>query len=112
MPRTALPAPTKVTRTGVTPATPTAMDAVNGNTLINTGETYFDVTNSDGAASHTLTINITQLVDGSTPAAKTYTLAANAVKRFANFPVAIYGGSMQLNADSAMLEIASYVNSD
>lgn len=111
MARTALPAPTTVTRSGVTAVAPTAMDAVNGNTLLNDGATYFDVTNSD-AASHTLTIDITQQVDGSTPTAKTFTIAASVTKRFANFPVAIYGAVMQLNADAATLEIASYRNSN
>jgi hypothetical protein len=111
MSRTALPAPTKVTRNGVTPPTQTALDAVNGNTLANTGTTYFDVTNTD-TASHTVTINITQQVDGITPTRPAVTLAAGVTKRFANFPVAIYGSALQINTDSALVKIASYYNAN
>lgn len=109
MSRTALPTPTTVTRSGVTPVTPTAMDATNGNSLINDGATYFDVTNTD-TASHTLTIGVTQQVDGQAVPGIVKTIAAGATKRYADFPVKIYGAVMQLNADSALVKIASYRN--
>lgn len=111
MSRTALPAPTKVTRSGVTAVTPTALDAVNGNTVANTGLTYYDVTNTD-ASSHTVTFNIQQQTDGITPTRPAVTLAAGVTKRFANFPPKIYGSALQINTDSALVKIASYVNAN
>jgi len=111
MARTALPAPTKVTRKGVTAVTPTALDAVNGNTLANSGAMYFDVTNTD-ASSHTLTINITGQLDGISPTNPPITIAAGVTKRFSNFPPSIYGSVMQLNTDSALVKIASYYNAN
>jgi hypothetical protein len=111
MARTALPAPTKVTRSGVTAVTPTALDAVNGNTLANDGATYFDITNTD-TASHTVTINIVGQLDGIAPTSPPKTIAAGATKRYANFPVSIYGSAMQINTDSALVKIASYRNAN
>lgn len=111
MSRTALPAPTKVTRKGVTAVTPTALDAVNGNTLANSGAMYFDVSNTD-TASHTVTISIQQQVDGIAPTNPPVTLAAGATKRFANFPTNIYGSALQINTDSALVKIASYYNAN
>ena len=111
MARTALPAPTKVTRSGVTPPAQTALDAVNGNTVTNTGATYYDVTNTD-TASHTVTFNIQQQVDGVTPTSPPKTLAAGVTKRYANFPPNIYGQQLQIDTDSALVKIVSYYNAD
>jgi len=111
MARTALPAPTKVTRSGVTAVAQTALDAVNGNTVANTGTSYCEVTNTD-TASHTVTFNIQQQTDGVTPTAPPRTIAAGVTRKFANFPVNIYGSALQINTDSALVKIASYYNAN
>jgi hypothetical protein len=111
MPRTLLAAPTVITRAGVSPATPVAMDAVNGNALLNDGGTEFEVTNSD-TASHTITISPTQLVDGQSAVPIVKTIAAGNTKRYANYPVKAYGALLQITANSALLAIAAYRNSN
>ena len=111
MARTALPAPTKITRSGATVPAQTALDAVNGNAVANTGQTYYDVTNTD-TASHTVTFNIQQQVDGIAPTSVPKTIAAGVTKRFANFPPNIYGQSLQINTDSALVKIVSCYNAN
>lgn len=109
MTATALPAPTVITRAGVSAPAPTAMDAVNGNTFLNDGDTTLEVTNSD-TVTHTLTIHLAQLVDGQAVTSLTKTITAGVTKRYAKFPVLQYGAAVLLTVDSALLEANTFRN--
>jgi hypothetical protein len=109
MSATALAAPTLVTRSGVAPVAPVAMDATNGNTVTNDGRTCIEITNTNASSTaHTLTVAIAKTVDGQTVEPRTYSIAAGATLRLYGFPVADYGGILTLGADSAELTIAAY----
>lgn len=103
MPRTNINA-VQVTRVGIDLTTGSAVDVTNGNTIQNDGATVLVVKNTD-TASHTLTINIVEKVDGQTVPAKTWTLAASAEKAVGPFDPAVYGGRLQVNGDNAGLKI-------
>lgn len=107
MTATALPAPTVITRAGATPPSLVATDAVNGNTFLNDGNTWLEVTNTD-SSTHTLTIHLAQLVDGQAATSITKTLTASATKRYAKFPVKEYGAAVLITVDSALLHAAAF----
>jgi hypothetical protein len=107
MARTALPFGV-ITRTGLTPLTPTAGDVANGNSLLNDGETIFRLANSGSTASRTLTITVPGSVDGQAVTAKTETLAQSAAKWFGPYPTGVYGGLLKLNVDNAELTFECY----
>jgi len=107
MTATALPAPSVITRAGATPPSAVATDAVNGNTFLNDGHTWLEVTNTD-TSTHTLTIHLAQLVDGQAAISIVKTLTASAVKRYAKFPVARYGSKVLITVDSALLHVATF----
>lgn len=95
--------PFQFARTG-TPLTPTAGDVANGNAIPNDGATGLVVKNT-GASSRTLTIVITEKVDGQTVPPKTATLAAGATQGFGPFPQDTYGARILLNVDNIELTI-------
>lgn len=107
MTATPLPAPTVITRAGATPPSAVATDAVNGNTFLNDGHTFLDVTNTD-TSTHTLTIHLAQLVDGQSAASFVRTLTASASKRYAKFPVKEYGAAVLITVDSALLHAVAF----
>lgn len=103
MPRTNINV-TKVTRTGVSIATGSAVDVANGNTIANDGKVAVLVKNT-GSTSHTLTIAIAEKVDGQTVPAKTWTVAASAQLAIGPFDPSVYGGRLQVNGDNAELTV-------
>jgi hypothetical protein len=105
MTATPLAAPAVITRAGATPPSLAATDAVNGNTWLNDGSTWFEVTNTD-SSTHTLTIHLAQLVDGQAAASFIKTLTAGATKRYAKFPVKAYGAKVLITVDSALIHAA------
>lgn len=107
MTATALPTPTPVSRAGVTAATPTAMDAVNGNTFLNDGKTWLDLTNTD-TNTHTVTIHLAALVDGQSVTSRTVTITAGVTKKYTKLPIAAYGSKVLLTVDSALVTAATY----
>lgn len=107
MTTTALAAPTIITRAGATPPALVASDAVNGNTFLNDGHTWLEVTNTD-SSTHTLTIHLAQLVDGQSAASFVKTLTAGTTKRYARFPIMQYGAKVLITVDSALLHVATF----
>jgi hypothetical protein len=107
MTATALPAPTVATRAGVTVPTAVATDAANGNTMLNDGHTFLDVTNTD-SSTHTLTIHLAQLVDGQSATSFVRTITAGVSKRYGKFPVSAYGTKLLITVDSALLHAVAF----
>lgn len=107
MTATALPTPTPVSRAGTTAVTPTAMDDVNGNTFLNSGKTWLDLTNTD-SSTHTVNIHLAALVDGQSATPRVVTLAAGITKKYTDLPVSAYGSTVLLTVDSALVKAATY----
>lgn len=102
---------TTVNRSALTafPAPSVAGDAVNGNVSPNDGATMLAVLNSDGAATHGLTVAVVSGVDGLTAGPRPYTLPISAsVQLVGPFPVQFYGSQLLWNVDSAQLKVAAY----
>ncbi|MGW1998486.1 hypothetical protein [Embleya sp. NPDC001921] len=102
---------TLITRAGVQPGTPVVGDATNNHIVVNNGRTWLEVENA-GATSRVLTINIAKTVDGQTPAAKTYSLAAGAFRRIGPFPTDIYGASINVDVAHLDLKLTAYTLND
>lgn len=100
---------TAVSRQGVVTVVPVACDAVNGNSVYpNNSLTWLEFTNSDGAASHTVTIGMAAQ-DGVASPGRPLVLAANATKRFGAFPTPVYGQTLTFTVDSALVKVAAYM---
>jgi hypothetical protein len=110
MPRVNVPVNT-IARGGIANATPVTGDATNNHTVVNNGRTWIEVENT-GASSRSLTFHITKLVDGQTPAARVFTIAAGAKRRHGPFPVADYGTALSVDVAHAELVLAAYTLSD
>lgn len=110
MPRVNVPV-TTITRTGIANATPVTGDATNNHEVVNDGKTWIEVENT-GASSRTLSVQITKLVDGQTPPAKSYTISAGAKRRMGPFPRDVYGALLSVDVTHAELVLAAYNLSD
>lgn len=87
-----------LTRAGVLTSGGAAASA-GGDTFPNDGNTFITVVNGGGSAC-TVTLPITQLVDGQTPTAKTVVVANGTTVQIGPFPQAIYNdatGSVALS---------------
>lgn len=102
---------TNVSRTALTafPTPTTAADVANGNVTPNDGATFLAVVSGD-AATHTLTVQVVNGVDGLTAGPRSYTVpvAASGVQITGPFPVQYYGTQLQWNGDSAQIKVAAY----
>jgi len=76
--------------------------------VANDGRTWIEATNTDGAASHTVTFAIPGTVDGQAIGDRAETLAASASARYGPFPASVYGLSLGITVDSAMITLAAY----
>lgn len=110
MPRVNVPVNT-ITRTGIANATPVTGDATNNHTVVNDGRSWIEVENT-GASSRNLTVHITKLVDGQTPAAKVYSISAGAKRRIGPFPVDMYSSALSVDVAHAELVLAAYTVSE
>lgn len=110
MPRVNVPV-TTIIRGGVANATPVTGDATNNHVVINDGKTWIEVENT-GATSRNLTINITKTVDGQTPPARVFAIAAGAKRRLGPWPTSIYSATLNVDVAHAELVIAAYTLSD
>lgn len=89
-----------------TPAPATAADVANGNVCANDGCTWLEFTNTDGGATHTVTVSVPAGVDGLAAGPRTYTLPISALAQKAGiFPIQFYGNTLLINADSALVKI-------
>lgn len=94
---TALPAPT------------VAGDVSNGNVCANDGATLLAILNGDGAATHTLTVQVAAGVDGLTAGPRQYTLPISTVTQIVGpFPLQFYGTQLLIGVDNANVKIAPY----
>lgn len=102
---------TSVNRTALTafPAPSVAGDVTNGNVSPNDGATFLAVVNSDGAATHGLTVQVASGVDGLTAGPRPYTLPISANTQIVGpFPIQFYGSQLLWNVDSTQLKVAAY----
>lgn len=107
MARTALPFGT-ITRNGLTPLTPTPGDPVNGNSLLNDGNTFFRLANSGTTVDRTCTLTVPGQVDGQPVQAKALTLAHGTSEWYGPYDTNVYGGQLKLNVDSNELTFECY----
>jgi len=98
---------TALSRAGVAPPAEVAGDAVNGNSVANDGRTWVEATNTD-ASSHTVTFAIPGTVDGQAIGDRVETLAASASARYGPFPASIYGLSLGVMVDNALVTLSAY----
>jgi hypothetical protein len=85
--------------------TPAAADAVNGNSVPNTGLTALLVKNND-TASHTLTLITPGTVDGSLAIGDDpRVIPASGSAWIARLPVSVYGSTLAFTVDSAQLSV-------
>jgi hypothetical protein len=108
MPRVAIPVNT-VTRAGIANATEVNGDTVNGHTLPNDGRTWLEVRNSNGAATaRTVTIRLSQTVDGQTVTSRTKSIPAGTTHKVGPFPAGQYGDNLLVDVDNAELKLTAY----
>lgn len=100
---------TSVSRDGVDPVAEVAADTVNGNSVANDGRTWVEVSNTDGAAQHTVTFAIPGTVDSQPIGDRAEVLPASMTgRRFGPFPTSIYGLTLGVTADDAQVTLAAY----
>lgn len=104
--RVAIPVTTS-DRAGVTVPAAVPGDAVNFNSVVNSGSTILLVKNT-GAASHTFSVHLDRTVDGFAPAPRTTTLAAGDSRVFGPYAVADYGPILHVDVDNAELTIQPF----
>lgn len=92
------------------PAPSVAGDVANGNVSPNDGATMLAVLNSDGAATHGLTVQVVSGVDGLTAGPRPYTvpITSAGTQLVGPFPIQFYGTQLLWNVDSAQLKVAAY----
>lgn len=103
------PTPIAVTQMGrsyVAKPAATAGDAVNGNSVVNDGETYLELINTSGSTPHTCTVAVAQNgPDGNAVSGRLITLPANGATCSGKWPISIYGTTLQLTVDNAAITI-------
>lgn len=109
MPRTAV-AVNQVTSAGTNSVAGVAMDAVNGNSVANNGQsTWIEIKNPDAAVHH-ITIQPTREVAGYSVVPTPIAIPANTTLpvKFGPFTVTDYSSVLEVSTDSALLTIAAY----
>lgn len=107
MARTAVPV-SALSRAGVAPPSETDGDATNGNSVINDGQTFLLVRNSNGASTaRTITFRPSAKVDGQS-VTRAVSIDAAASRYFGPFPTGIYGRTLQVDVDNAELKLSAF----
>lgn len=108
MARTAVP-PTLITRAGVAPAAEVAGDSVNNHSFANSNSNVILlVRNADGAGAHTVTIHVTETVDGQAVASRAVSIPLSASRYFGPFPSGQYGKTVLVDVDSSQLKLTTF----
>lgn len=107
MPRTSLTV-NRLSDVGTADPAPVAGDTVNGNAMPNTGKTILRVTNTDGAASHQLTLGTPITVGGKAVADTMENIPAGATYWYGGLPTSLYGTSTPIDVDDAQLELTVF----
>jgi hypothetical protein len=97
-----------LSRAGVADPTDVATDAANGNFITNTGKTALRVVNTDATNPHTITFVTPGTVDGQAVADRDEVIPAGTTQWFGKFPTSVYGSSMGINVDSALLHVTVF----
>jgi hypothetical protein len=85
----------------------TAADTVNGNSAVNSGDTILRVQNTD-TAPHTLTLLTPVTIDGLALASDPRVIPASSTQWIGDLPVAVYGSTLNMTADSAQLKLTVF----
>lgn len=109
MARTNLPA-TLITRAGIAPGAEVAGDSVNNHSFDNTNSNVLLlVRNADGSGAHTVTIHLSQTVDGQAVASRAVSIPLSASRYFGPFPRSEYGATVLVDVDSSQLKLSTYL---
>lgn len=95
-----------VVRTGLTvlPAPTLAADVANGNFCPNDAATALVLLNTDGGATHTLSVQVVSGTDGLFAGPRQYTLPISAQRQMTGvFPIQFYGNQLFFSVDSALV---------
>lgn len=88
---------------------PTTADATNGNSILNTGNMFVDVHNTNsGSTSHIVTFKVTGAVDGNPTTPKSITVLATKTVRLGPWPTPAYGGSLVITGNSTELTFTAF----
>lgn len=97
---------TTINRTGIAQPTGVASDNVNHNSIANDG-TVFLLLNNTGGSTATVTVAISETVDGITVPARSYSVAAAAITWAGPFPTSVYGRSLDVLPSASTVHIAA-----
>lgn len=99
---------TPLSRTPTADPAGVAADAVNHNSVVNTGRTIFRVKNTD-TAPHNVTFVTPGTVDGLAVADDgPHAVAASSVAWFSGYDTPAFGGVMTITCDSALLLLTAF----
>lgn len=98
---------THTTSVVVDPSAWTAGNATDGNTVANGGSTIVGMNNS-GASSRTVSVAVSQTVDGQTVTPRQFTIAAGVVRYVKLGPVSVYGSTVLLTPSHAEVKLAAF----
>lgn len=88
--------------------TPTTLDAVNGNFVLNDGATFFELTNGAGVP-RTVSVEVPEQVDQNLPVtSRTYTLNAGQVGKTGIYPREVYGSQLLVDVSGASVTCVAY----
>ena len=107
MPRVDVPV-TQITRSGVAPATEVNGDPTNGHSVANDGSVWIEARNSGSTPARVVSAQFANLVDGVTVDAKTWSIPTSATRRIGPFPVRLYGNTLLISVDNAVLKLTAY----
>lgn len=85
------------TPAGVALATAATGDPVEGHYVPNTGHVVIEVANTDAVGAHSVTFVTPVTVQGKAVEDQIVSIAASTTRVFSNFPVSLYGSSLQID---------------
>jgi hypothetical protein len=100
-------APAQLSHVPVTDPAGTAMDAVNGNSVANTGATIFRLNNT-GGSTYTVTFAPVTVVEDFTITHAAYSIAASAVVWVGKHDVANFGANIIVTASNAAVKLTAF----
>ncbi len=95
----------KLTEAGVADATEANGDTTNQHYVVNTGKTNVQVRNADAGGAHSVTFVTPVTVGGKAVADQVVSIPASTTRQFGDFPVSVYGSSLQIDVDSSQLKL-------
>jgi hypothetical protein len=107
MPATAVTINNLDHKVAIVKPTPVACDNVNGNRVINGGNTILEMTSSAGGTV-TVAFPASVAVDGQAPASIVYTLTGAQTKMAGGWPVQYYGSEITFTASVSTITVIAY----